>query len=82
MLVEHAANANAVAGDSVHEGRRIARDHEFASTTDLSGPADCWVGFKSVGAAADLSHDPVGSNLAEIGVERSEERRVGKECRL
>ena len=69
MLVKHTADANAGANNSIHEDKRIARDHEFASTTDLPGPADCWIGFEPERAPPDLSHHPVGSDLAEIGVE-------------
>ena len=76
MLVEHAADANAGTDDSVYEGKGIARDHQFASTTDLPGPADCRIGFESEGAPPNLSDDPVGSNLTEIGVEILDSQQV------
>jgi len=69
MLVEHAADAYVRANDPVHEGKRIARDYEFARATDLPGPADCRIRFEPEGASPDLSHDPVRSDLAEFGIE-------------
>ncbi len=81
MLVEHAADANAGTGDSVHESKGIAYDHEFARTTDLPGPTDCRIRFESEGAPPNLSHNPVGSDLAEIGVESLDSQQVAAGAR-
>lgn len=76
MLVEHAADVYARANDPVYENKRIARDYEFASATDLPGPADCRIRFEPEGAPPNLSHDPVGSDLAEIGIETLDSQQV------
>lgn len=81
MLVEHTADANAGTDDSVHESKGIAHDHEFARTTDLPGPTDCRMGFESEGAPPNLSHNPVGSDLAEIGVEILDSQQVAAGAR-
>lgn len=76
MLVEHAANANAGAHDSVYQRKGIARDHEFASSGDLPAPPDCWIAFELERAPPNLSHDPVGSDLAEFGVKILDSQQV------
>lgn len=76
MLVEHSANADAGANDSIHESKRITSDHEFASTADLPRPADCRISFEPQRAPPGLSDDPVGSTLTEIGVKALDSQQV------